>query len=176
MKLSSALGLLLSVGAALALEVDDFLESYTVAVTSPGSSYSSSIEFAFNTYTKSASLLSKEITPSETSEEGFYVLNGQSLTDELPLAPGSSKGIYSIHLSSSGRPWHIDYGRRHPSFPSTPEVNVVSPAKGPVATLKAPVIQGDKVVEEDNRSFIQKYWMFIVPMLLVFMLGGGGGQ
>ncbi|KAK9459318.1 uncharacterized protein V1516DRAFT_628725 [Lipomyces oligophaga] len=89
------------------------------------------------------------------------------------------KDVFTVHLTTAGDPWHVDYTFADVKEDDNDEdddkfvrVETCTPVRGTVAVLKPPVVPGQDPIE-DNRSFIQKYWMFIVPMLLVFMLGGG---
>lgn len=68
-------------GISQALESDDFVESFSVAINSPSSSYSSQLEFSYNQYTKSAGLLTSKISSSENDDAQLYLLNRESLTD-----------------------------------------------------------------------------------------------
>jgi hypothetical protein len=47
--------------------------------------------------------------------------------------------------------------------------------KGPLPQVKRPIALVDNVVRvpEQPKSFLQKYWMYIVPVLLMFLLSGG---
>lgn len=55
---------------------------------------------------------------------------------------------------------------------------IVSPHEGPKPELKEPVklVNGQVQQPEQEKSFIQKYWIYIVPALLMMMVSGGGQQ
>lgn len=73
---------------------------------------------------------------------------------------------------------HIDYFREA-SKVSDSRVEVVnSVSKGPIPEFKKPVaLVNNQVLEpEVEKSFIQKYWFYIVPALLMFMLSSSAPQ
>ncbi|KAK9464691.1 hypothetical protein V1512DRAFT_267691 [Lipomyces arxii] len=131
------------------------------------------IHLSYNIYKKSAILLPPVDDLTSNSDE-LVVVNEQVLTDRIPGSAGA-QDVVTLHLTTAGKVWHIDYTYKLESSARAIEPVTVLPAtRGAVAVLKKPVAR--TVVEEQEKSFIQKYWMFIVPMLLVFMLGSGGGE
>lgn len=73
---------------------------------------------------------------------------------------------------------HIDYFRE-PSKVSDSRVEVVKTVtKGPIPEFKKPVaLVNNQVLEpEVEKSFLQKYWYYIVPALLMFMLSSSAPQ
>lgn len=54
-------------------------------------------------------------------------------------------------------------------------VIISSVAAGPEAVAKPPVqiVNNEVLQDEPEKSFIQKYWMYIVPLILLMLLGGG---
>jgi len=50
--------------------------------------------------------------------------------------------------------------------------------KGPDPVLDAPVKvnpEGQSPVEEVEKTFLQKYWVYILPLVFIFLTYGGGG-
>ncbi|KAK9320066.1 hypothetical protein V1517DRAFT_330501 [Lipomyces orientalis] len=144
------------------------------SLTSP---YTNDVAITYNPHKKTGKVLPSDFTDESIDTNDLVIVNGQALTNHIPTSSGA-KDIFSLHLTPSGKIWHVDYTYKQNTTPrakaADAEVRVLPTNRGPVAVLKAPVINTKQALEE-NKSFIQKYWMFIVPMLLVFMIGGGGG-
>ena len=86
----------------------------------------------------------------------------------------------TLHVSSDNIVYHITYAIR-PSSESTTVVNVIpdrSIAEGPNPVLNTPVVvnpDGQPSEEEVEKTFLQKYWMYILPIVILLMTSGGGG-
>ncbi|KAK9237347.1 hypothetical protein V1525DRAFT_404113 [Lipomyces kononenkoae] len=140
------------------------------------SEYTNDVELTYNPYKQTAKVLESEVAGKSIGTSDLVIVNEQVLSDRIPTS-GGAKDVYSLHLTPSGKVWHIDYTYKLMAASGdlkSADVNVLLPNRGPVAVLKAPVT-GTQQPQDENKSFIQKYWMFIVPMLIVFLLGSGGG-
>ncbi|KAK9253993.1 hypothetical protein V1507DRAFT_456912 [Lipomyces tetrasporus] len=148
-----------------------------IPIKSLTTAYTNDVELTYNPYKQTGKVLPSDFTDESIGTSDLVIVNGQALTNHIPTS-GGAKDIFSLHLTPSGKIWHVDYTYKQNMTQrakvADAEVRVLPTNSGPVAILKAPVINTKQALEE-NKSFIQKYWMFIVPMLLVFMIGGGGG-
>ncbi|KAK9369000.1 hypothetical protein V1509DRAFT_622171 [Lipomyces kononenkoae] len=145
-------------------------------VKSLTSEYTNNVELTYNPYKQTAKVLQSEVAKESIGMSDLVIVNEQVLSDHVPMS-GGANDVFSLHLTPSGKIWHVDYTYKQMTVPvdlKSADVSVLLPNRGPVAVLKAPVT-GTKQLQEENKSFIQKYWMFIVPVLLVLLLGGGGG-
>lgn len=76
-----------------------------------------------------------------------------------------------VHLNEDNTVRNIDY-----SVDGIDSVQVIKRvSKGPVPGMKEPIKLVDNEVpqEEAPKSFLQKYWMYIVPVVLMLMVSGG---
>lgn len=76
-----------------------------------------------------------------------------------------------VHLNEDNTVRNLDY-----SVDDTDTVQVIKrDVKGPVPGMKEPIKLVDNEVpqEEAPKSFLQKYWMYIVPVVLMLMVSGG---
>ncbi|KAK9480130.1 hypothetical protein V1514DRAFT_326490 [Lipomyces japonicus] len=149
------------------------LTSITIPVRQLGSSVESFVEVSYNQVTKAASLNEFDLTEDKSAGKDFILVDGSSLTNRLPTG-SAEKDVFTIHTTPDGEVWHVDVAANRHGGGLGSNVRVKTAVKGTLPTLKAPIV-AEKAKEEVEQSFIQKYWMFIVPMLLVLMLGGGGG-
>jgi len=122
------------------------------------------------------------------------MLNGQK--EFRTFAPAKSvldarlQDIIRIHLTPSGEIFSISYGvRRSDSRPTGPpkfntSCSVHHGDVGPIPDT-APYLEKlemERIAKErgedgkDNRSFIAKYWMYIVPVALLVLLSSASGQ
>ncbi|KAK9360484.1 hypothetical protein V1504DRAFT_476081 [Lipomyces starkeyi] len=147
----------------------------TIPIKSLTSTYASDVKLTYNPYKQAAKVLPSDFAGESISTNDLVIVNEQVLSDHIPTSVGA-KDIFSLHLTPSGKIWHVDYTYTPMTTAraQSSDALVLPPNRGPVAILKAPVTS-TKQAQDENKSFIQKYWMFIVPLLLVFMLGGGGG-
>lgn len=93
---------------------------------------------------------------------------------------GPVKEEITLYLSPDNVVYHISYLLR-PSTTSETLVNVI-PYKlipeGPEPKLNTPVVvnpDGQPPVEEVEKTFVQKYWVYALPILLILLTSGGGG-
>ncbi|KAJ3054219.1 ER membrane protein complex subunit 10 [Rhizophlyctis rosea] len=93
------------------------------------------------------------------------------------------KDHITIHVDEKGEPWHLDY--------LVPSSECKSPEQGTIevqfktqVTIMHPVPATRPQLEEivqgspdgkppPEKSFLQKYWMYIVPILIILLLNGG---
>lgn len=64
-------------------------------------------------------------------------------------------------------------------LPAAQDTVVIASAQAaPEAAIKEPVqlVNNEILKEEEDKSFIQKYWMYIVPILLLLLIGGGAPE
>jgi ER membrane protein complex subunit 10 len=87
----------------------------------------------------------------------------------------------TLYVTADDVPYHISYVLK-PSTSSEPVVKVVSDRtipEGPTPKLNVPVVvnpDGAPPVEEVEKTFLQKYWVYLLPIaILLFTSGGGGG-
>ncbi|KAJ3286453.1 hypothetical protein HK104_009034 [Borealophlyctis nickersoniae] len=117
-------------------------------------------------------------------EEGSVQLNAS-----VPLCLVRSSGYrdqFTLHLSDMGSLWHLDY------LVSASECQKDSRASGPV-TFKSKVevakpVEGARPILEQivqatpdgkpppEKTFLQKYWMYILPIVIILVMGGGGEE
>lgn len=95
----------------------------------------------------------------------------------------SSNGeVYTIHLNKGGDTISkIDYARDDKlNDDDEVKVHVQKQRIGPQPQLKEPVKLDDDgklpPEEEAPKTFLQKYWMYILPLVLFMMASGGGAQ
>lgn len=106
-----------------------------------------------------------------TKDNGFECSVLTTIADE-----GDERIV--LHLNPLGEPMRVDYSHNTTSKHGNKVTVVNWPPHGPEPLLKKPVpMKDNKVVEpEPQKSFIQKYWMYIVPFLLLMLVSGGGGE
>ncbi|KAG9307494.1 hypothetical protein G9A89_017324 [Geosiphon pyriformis] len=92
-----------------------------------------------------------------------------------------------VHLNHENKLFHFDYytaqSRCNQNSPETASfktsVQTIKAVKGVVPKLaKAAPIRPDGTVEppHEEKTFLQKYWIYIVPLLLILMFGGGPAE
>ncbi|KAK9450285.1 uncharacterized protein V1518DRAFT_413457 [Limtongia smithiae] len=179
---STAAALLCAASTALA---QDYELLVSVESLSPTFRYADSVPFSIDAATKHATIYKEALearSPVPTIEVDVLILvNGNSLSDHIPLSTAAEvQDVFTINTDSTGVPFHVDYTYKtiisessRSNGPIAPEVKVIAPVRGPAAFLRPVVLR--EAAPEEEKTFLQKYWLFLVPMLLVFMLGGGGG-
>ncbi|KAJ3041131.1 hypothetical protein HDV00_009845 [Rhizophlyctis rosea] len=93
---------------------------------------------------------------------------------------------FTLHVNERGQPWHVDY--------LLPSADCKAVSQGPVksqfktqVTLLYPVPASRPQLEAivqgtpdgkppPEKSFLQKYWMYLVPVLILLLLSGGDDQ
>ena len=86
----------------------------------------------------------------------------------------------TLHLSSGNVVYHISYILT-PSDEQSTVVKVIpdrSIPEGPNPILSTPVVvnpNGQPPEEEVEKTFLQKYWMYLLPIIILAMTSGGGG-
>jgi len=76
--------------------------------------------------------------------------------------------------------YHISYIVK-PSSSADTTVNVItdrSIPKAPEPVLSSPVVvnpDGQLPVQEPEKSFLQKYWIYILPIVFILFTSGGAG-
>ncbi|KAH7887630.1 hypothetical protein F5I97DRAFT_862320 [Phlebopus sp. FC_14] len=104
--------------------------------------------------------------------------------------PSSTSSNLTIHLSSSGIPFAVDYfvspvphdglcpqssdtRKTYPAHNST--VVLKSPRLPPQPELRAPLLlarEGEPIAPIPEKSFVQKYWIYIAIALAVLLIAG----
>ncbi|KAI8607787.1 hypothetical protein BC830DRAFT_1086680 [Chytriomyces sp. MP71] len=149
---------------------------------------------AFKHEADAALLLANVAAPADHSHTLYNIMavsmDGTVLTASVPLCQLQSAQLrdsIAIHVDHTGKPFHLDYNvdaqpgactkAQKPLAPNAafktkvvvsraedgarPRLELMSPEKG---------AEGGK---ETEKSFLQKYWYYIVPLMLVLMLSGG---
>lgn len=87
----------------------------------------------------------------------------------------------TLHLSSENVVYHMSYVLKPASEQST-VIKVIpdrSISEGPNPMLKiTPVVvtpDGQPLEDEEEKTFLQKYWMYILPIIILALTSGGGG-
>ena len=88
----------------------------------------------------------------------------------------------TLYLSSTNTVYHISYTIRPSSSSSAATVISVIPygsvPTGPDPVLLAPVVptpDGQPPAEQVEKTFLQKYWVYFLPIMLILLTSGGGG-
>lgn len=86
----------------------------------------------------------------------------------------------TLYLSSENVLYHISYVLKPAASHST--VIKVVPEKfiqeSPNPVLHPPVVvnaDGQPPEEEVEKTFLQKYWIYIIPLVFILLTSGGGG-
>jgi len=123
------------------------------------------------------------------SSEGIYRIGlyDTTIKDLRPAAftkLGSVNGPVNeeitLHVSSENVVYHISYVLK-PSRSPTVVVKVLSDRMipdGPAPKLNIPVVvnpDGQPPVEEVEKTFLQKYWMYLLPVAILIITSGGAG-
>ncbi|KAK9474402.1 uncharacterized protein V1510DRAFT_428634 [Dipodascopsis tothii] len=137
-----------------------------------GSVAAPDVTIAFDPLAKTGRVQTPPSDAPAVSADGLLTINGQTLTDHVPASSAANE-VYRLLLSPEGKVWHIDY-EYVPASQAQRSVVVVGASKGAQPVLQAPITP-DKPAPKPEQSFVQKYWIFIVGVLLVLLLGGGGG-
>jgi hypothetical protein len=86
----------------------------------------------------------------------------------------------TLYLSSDNVVYHISYSLK-PSTSQNTVVKVVTENSIPTTpdpVLNPPVIvnpDGQPPVPEVEKTFLQKYWIYILPIIFILLTSGGGG-
>ncbi|CAN6652626.1 hypothetical protein TRVA0_026S00430 [Trichomonascus vanleenenianus] len=81
---------------------------------------------------------------------------------------------YTLHLNADGKVIKLDYSRNLSAEGHA--VKIFKAASGPMPQVKQPIklVNNEVPKEEPPKTFLQKYWMYIVPVVLMLMVSGGG--
>ncbi|KAJ3183420.1 hypothetical protein HDU87_006739 [Geranomyces variabilis] len=114
--------------------------------------------------------------------------DGVKLTAAVPLCmleASEYQEQITLHLDSNGVPWHLDYlvgatSCEKPAKPlgRTPKtlVFIERALAGTRPKLEQMVETTVDGKPEPEKSFIQKYWFYIVPAVLILLLQSGGEE
>ncbi|KAF9226593.1 hypothetical protein BS17DRAFT_492648 [Gyrodon lividus] len=102
--------------------------------------------------------------------------------------PGSTLSSLNIHFSASGLPFALDYfvspaphdgscpSETHKSYPAhNTTVKLTSPRQPPLPELRTPpplTPQGEPIAPVPEKSFVQKYWVYMVIVLGALLISG----
>lgn len=109
---------------------------------------------------------------------GFEDKSGQVHYSTLGKFDKKNHKEFVVHLFKENL-LKIDYSiikQEADTTSSSDYTHILLPEKGPQPSIKEPIIMvGDTIPEPvPEKTFLQKYWLLIVPILLLTM--GGGGQ
>ncbi|RKP35124.1 hypothetical protein BJ085DRAFT_31398 [Dimargaris cristalligena] len=144
--------------------------TYAVALVDQSSGPSSSPKGSFNRV--QIALNKACFLSAETTNNAQFVLHLDDQNNMLHMEHYAGNPTISCPTGSAPSalvdPSEVEYS-------ST--VAVIRPTPGPTPHLYRRMAvdgKGDQPKEEDNRSFIAKYWYIIVPLLIMSLMGGGG--
>ena len=86
----------------------------------------------------------------------------------------------TLYVSSDNVVYHISYVLK-PSASKQTLIKVIPDRlipNGPTPKLNSPVVfnpDGQPPVEEVEKTFLQKYWIYLIPVVLLALTSGGGG-
>nr|CAG4651503.1 EOG090X0JXR [Simocephalus serrulatus]SVE94639.1 EOG090X0JXR [Simocephalus serrulatus] len=112
-----------------------------------------------------------------TSTKACLIYESQ-LTDIITIHVDLLGNIYGVSLAT---PHNLqctgNVPEFEPEFNTTVLISYMEHGPIPDVAMYVQKIEQEKVAKErgetkDNRSFIAKYWMYIVPLVLVFMMSG----
>jgi hypothetical protein len=156
----------------------------------------------FTTEQKELSSADLQKLKATAKEDGYYFVTAKIKLPTVEkeyktFAPAKSvleaglQDIFRIHLTPGGDIFSISYGARRfgsdPVRPSAKFNTTVSVHNGDIGPIPdtAPYLEKlemERIAKErgedgkDNRSFIAKYWMYIVPVALLVLLSSASGQ
>ncbi|KIL00594.1 hypothetical protein PAXRUDRAFT_821492 [Paxillus rubicundulus Ve08.2h10] len=104
--------------------------------------------------------------------------------------PGSTSSSLNIHFSASGTPFALDYfvspvphdgacpspSEKRDSYPAhNATVKLTSPRQPPLPVLRTPpplTPQGEPIAPVPEKSFVQKYWVYMAIVLGALLISG----
>ncbi|KAI9205489.1 uncharacterized protein BJ171DRAFT_500613 [Polychytrium aggregatum] len=132
-----------------------------------------------------------------TSAEDYYTVRfvssskpdshlGEVRVRACQLHAAGLREHFVIHVDQDGEPFRIDYlvpsqdcsldgVKKAQDF--KPTIELAKKLDGPrphLIKVKEVAMKDGKPVQEEEKSFWQKYWMYIVPIVLLVLLNGGG--
>nr|CAG4636687.1 EOG090X0JXR [Eubosmina coregoni]SVE70196.1 EOG090X0JXR [Eubosmina coregoni] len=111
-----------------------------------------------------------------TSTKACLIYESQ-LSDIITISVDLLGNIYGVSIATSHNRCaglELDF---EPNFNTTVLISYMEHGPVPDVAMYVQKIEQEKVAKErgetkDNRSFIAKYWMYILPLVLVFMMSG----
>nr|CAG4642217.1 EOG090X0JXR [Eurycercus lamellatus] len=111
-----------------------------------------------------------------SSTKACLLLESQ-LSDIITIHVDLMGNIYGVSIAASTNQCGGEVLEFEPSFNTTVLISYMEHGPIPDVAMYVQKIEQEKVAKErgetkDNRSFIAKYWMYILPLVLVFMMSG----
>nr|CAG4643644.1 EOG090X0JXR [Ilyocryptus agilis] len=99
------------------------------------------------------------------------------LSDIITVHVDLLGNIYGISLATSQSQCGQEIPEFEPNFNTTVLISYMEHGPIPDVAMYVQKMEQEKIAKErgetkDNRSFIAKYWMYILPLVLVFMISG----
>ncbi|KAJ8098794.1 hypothetical protein POJ06DRAFT_258028 [Lipomyces tetrasporus] len=158
-----------------------------IPIKSLTTAYTNDVELTYNPYKQTGKVLPSDFTDESIGTSDLVIVNGQALTNvslsrmsdqcvrgwrqanstikHIPTS-GGAKDIFSLHLTPSGKIWHVDYTYKQNMTQrakvADAEVRVLPTNSGPVAILKAPVINTKQALEVS--TFLGCIWWLVGKM------------
>jgi len=109
------------------------------------------------------------------------LLYESGLSDIITIHVDLLGNIYGISLSTSLNQCTGEVQENVPSLNTTVLISYMEHGPIPDVAMYIQKMEQEKVAKErgetkDNRSFFAKYWMYILPVVLVFMMSGAQGE
>jgi len=109
------------------------------------------------------------------------LLYESGLSDIITIHVDLLGNIYGISLSTLHNECTGEILETVPSHNTTVLISYMEHGPVPDVAMYVQKMEQEKVAKErgetkDNRSFFAKYWMYILPVVLVFMMSGAQGD
>nr|CAG4641374.1 EOG090X0JXR [Eulimnadia texana] len=106
---------------------------------------------------------------------------GSSLSDIITVSLDISGNIVGVSIAARDTHCIIQDVEVPKTFNTTVLISHTEPGPVPDVGLYVQRMEQEKLAKErgetkDNRSFFAKYWMYILPVVLLFMMSGGAGN
>jgi len=119
-----------------------------------------------------------------TSEDGGVPSRTETATHACNLVESGMRDVFTVHLDWRNKVVGVSVtpGEASPSqglgFRSKVQVQHMEPGPQPDTAAFIQRMEQEKLAKErgetkDNRSFFAKYWMYIIPVVLVLAMSGG---
>ncbi|KAJ3330943.1 hypothetical protein HDU76_004451 [Blyttiomyces sp. JEL0837] len=102
------------------------------------------------------------------------------------LQSAGLKEHITFHVDQSGIPYHVDYvvpaatcdsSKKLPAVAAfKPQIHISQSLEGVRPKLEQIVAETKDGKPEKPQSFLQKYWMYLIPIVVIMLMGGGGEE